>query len=209
METNETVYRADCPSRIILDQIADKWSMMVLEVLREPRRFNAIKRRLDGVTQRVLTQTLRKLERLGLHAIEVPTHPREGIDLGALEHAIVRHGPKACWLMTTFQNPLGSLMPEAKKRDLVALLARHGLPLIEDDVYAELYFGDKRPLPAKAFDQQGLVLHCSSFSKCLAPGYRLGWAAPGRFTQAVARRALARAGSAVSPASASWRTPTE
>lgn len=66
METNETVYRADCPSRIILDQIADKWSMMVLEVLREPRRFNAIKRRLDGVTQRVLTQTLRKLERNGM-----------------------------------------------------------------------------------------------------------------------------------------------
>lgn len=66
METNETVYRADCPSRIILDQIADKWSMMVLEVLREPRRFNEIKRRLDGVTQRVLTQTLRKLERNGM-----------------------------------------------------------------------------------------------------------------------------------------------
>ena len=66
MGTNETVYRADCPSRIILDQIADKWSMMVLEVLREPRRFNAIKRRLDGVTQRVLTQTLRKLERNGM-----------------------------------------------------------------------------------------------------------------------------------------------
>lgn len=66
METNETVYRADCPSQIILDQIADKWSMMVLEVLREPRRFNAIKRRLDGVTQRVLTQTLRKLERNGM-----------------------------------------------------------------------------------------------------------------------------------------------
>ena len=66
METNETVYSADCPSRIILDQIADKWSMMVLEVLREPRRFNAIKRRLDGVTQRVLTQTLRKLERNGM-----------------------------------------------------------------------------------------------------------------------------------------------
>lgn len=66
METNETVYRADCPSRIILDQIADKWSMMVLEVLREPKRFNEIKRRLDGVTQRVLTQTLRKLERNGM-----------------------------------------------------------------------------------------------------------------------------------------------
>ncbi|MFB9948720.1 winged helix-turn-helix transcriptional regulator [Rhizobium puerariae] len=63
---NDPVYRADCPSRVILDQIADKWSMMVLAVLNEPRRFNAIKRRLDGVTQRVLTQTLRKLERNGM-----------------------------------------------------------------------------------------------------------------------------------------------
>ncbi|MDW5502482.1 helix-turn-helix domain-containing protein [Pseudomonas lundensis] len=66
MNKTDPIYRADCPSRIILDQIADKWSMMVLEVLREPRRFNAIKRRLDGVTQRVLTQTLRKLERNGM-----------------------------------------------------------------------------------------------------------------------------------------------
>lgn len=63
---NDPIYRADCPSRVILDQIADKWSMMVLAVLSEPRRFNAIKRRLDGVTQRVLTQTLRKLERNGM-----------------------------------------------------------------------------------------------------------------------------------------------
>jgi DNA-binding HxlR family transcriptional regulator len=60
------VYRADCPSREILDQIADKWSMLALTVLCEPHRFNAIKRRLDGVSQRVLTQTLRKLERNGL-----------------------------------------------------------------------------------------------------------------------------------------------
>ncbi|HGM5576487.1 TPA: winged helix-turn-helix transcriptional regulator [Serratia marcescens] len=66
MDTTDLVYRADCPSHIVLDQIADKWSMMVLEVLREPQRFNAIKRRLDGVTQRVLTQTLRKLERNGM-----------------------------------------------------------------------------------------------------------------------------------------------
>ena len=66
MDKTDVVYSADCPSRIVLDQIADKWSMMVLEVLREPQRFNAIKRRLDGVTQRVLTQTLRKLERNGM-----------------------------------------------------------------------------------------------------------------------------------------------
>jgi len=133
---------------------------------------------------------LQALERMGLRAIEVPTHPREGIDLDALEQAVVRHKPAACWLMTTFQNPLGSLMPAAKKKSLVELLTRHGLPLIEDDVYAELYFGDKQPAPAKAFDTEGLVLHCSSFSKSLAPGYRIGWAAPGRYTRDVARRKL-------------------
>ena len=143
---------------------------------------------------------LQALERMGLQAIEVPTHPREGIDLTALEHAISRHKPKACWLMTTFQNPLGSSMPEAKKKALVELLARHQLPLIEDDVYAELYFGDKRPAPAKAFDTQGLVMHCSSFSKCLAPGYRIGWAAPGRFVKSVARQKLTTTLSASAPA---------
>jgi DNA-binding transcriptional MocR family regulator len=133
---------------------------------------------------------LQALERLGLKAIEVPTHPREGVDLAALAHAIERHAPAACWLMTTFQNPLGSLMPAPKKKALVALLAEHGIPLIEDDVYAELYFGDRRPLPAKAFDTQGLVMHCSSFSKCLAPGYRIGWVAAGRHAKAVARSKL-------------------
>lgn len=143
---------------------------------------------------------LQALERLGLHAIEVPTHPREGIDLAGLEAAIVRHRPTACWLMTTFQNPLGSLVPTAKKKALVELITRYGVPLIEDDVYAELYFGDQRPPPAKAFDTQGLVLHCSSFSKCLAPGYRIGWAAPGRFTRGVARQKLTTTLSASAPA---------
>jgi DNA-binding transcriptional MocR family regulator len=133
---------------------------------------------------------LQTLERHGLHAVEVPTHPREGVELGALDAAIRRHAPKACWLMTSFQNPLGASMPEAKKRELVELLARHELPLIEDDVYGELHFGARRPLPAKAFDTRGLVLHCSSFSKTLAPGYRIGWAAPGRYAQRVARLKL-------------------
>ena len=64
--TPRPIYRADCPSRAILDQIANKWSMLVLAILREPRRFNEIKRLLDGITQRVLTQTLRKLERNGM-----------------------------------------------------------------------------------------------------------------------------------------------
>lgn len=145
---------------------------------------------------------LQALERLGLQAIEVPTHPREGIDLDALAIALQRHRPKACWLMTNFQNPLGSLMPDEKKRALVELLTRHQVPLIEDDVYGELYFGSQRPVPAKAFDTKGLVLHCSSFSKCLAPGYRVGWAAPGRYAQAVARLKLTTTLSASVPAQA-------
>jgi DNA-binding transcriptional MocR family regulator len=143
---------------------------------------------------------LQALERMGLRAIEVPTHPGEGIDLEALELAIAAHKPTACWLMTTFQNPLGSLMPDSKKKALVELLARHELPLIEDDVYAELYFGERRPAPAKAFDTQGLVLHCSSFSKCLAPGYRIGWTSAGRFARKVARQKLTTTLSTSAPA---------
>ncbi|MGH8808316.1 MAG: PLP-dependent aminotransferase family protein [Noviherbaspirillum sp.] len=145
---------------------------------------------------------LQALERVGLKAIEVPTHPREGVDLDALALALERHHPKACWLMTNFQNPLGSLMPDEKKRALVELLTRHDVALIEDDVYGELYFGSRRPVPAKAFDTKGLVMHCSSFSKCLAPGYRVGWAAPGRYTQTVARHKLITTLSASAPAQA-------
>jgi DNA-binding transcriptional MocR family regulator len=122
------------------------------------------------------------------------------MDLAQLVMALERHRPRACWLMTNFQNPLGSLMSDEKKQALVALLARHEVPLIEDDVYGELYFGSRRPLPAKAFDKPGLVMHCSSFSKCLAPGYRIGWAVPGRFTRDVARLKLTRTLSASVPA---------
>jgi DNA-binding transcriptional MocR family regulator len=134
---------------------------------------------------------LQAVEMLGLKAVEIPTSPRDGVDLGALAQAIDRHGIRACWLMTTFQNPLGATMPEAKKRDLVQLLEKRRVPLIEDDVYAELYLGDERPRPAKAFESKGGVLHCGSFSKCLAPGYRLGWVAAGRFAADVQKRKIA------------------
>lgn len=132
---------------------------------------------------------LQALESHGLRAIEVATDPKSGIDLAALDHAIDRHRPAACWLMTSFQNPLGSAMSSEKKRALVALLARRRVPLIEDDVYHELYFG-RRPALAKAFDDEGWVLHCGSFSKSLAPGYRVGWIAPGRFLTSVAQAKL-------------------
>lgn len=133
---------------------------------------------------------LQALERLHLKAVEVATDPVTGVDLASLAMLIERE-PKlrACWFMTNFQNPLGALMPTPCKRELVALLARHRVPLIEDDVYAELYdaASAQRPPPAKTFDREGLVMHCSSFSKCLAPGYRIGWAAAGRYAPVVQR----------------------
>lgn len=130
---------------------------------------------------------LQTLERLHLKALEVKTDPVEGVDLNALATLLKRHKVAACWFMPTLQNPLGTLMSDDKKRALVKLLTQHDVPLIEDDVYAELHFGARRPLPAKAFDPKGLVLHCASFSKCLAPGYRVGWAAAGRYAKDVAR----------------------
>lgn len=131
---------------------------------------------------------LQAIEALGLRAIEVPTSAVHGVDIAALAGLLDRHPIRACWFMTTFQNPLGALMPEEAKQELVRVLARHDVALIEDDVYAELYFGARRPRPTKAFDRNGRVLDCGSFSKCLAPGYRVGWVAAGRYAKAVARR---------------------
>lgn len=131
---------------------------------------------------------LQAIEAVGLKALEIPTHPREGVELAPLAQALRRQPIRACWFMTNFQNPLGATMPAEKKAELVNLLAKHQVPLIEDDVYAELYFGTERPRPAKAFDNSGLVIHCSSFSKSLAPGYRLGWVAAGQFAERIQRR---------------------
>jgi DNA-binding transcriptional MocR family regulator len=127
--------------------------------------------------------TLASLERLGMKVVEVPTDAVTGVDIDALRRLLEQHPVKACCFMTNFQNPLGALMPDEKKRDLVSLLAEKRIPLIEDDVYAELYFTARPPKPTRAFDTQGLVLNCGSFSKCLAPGYRIGWVAAGRYAE--------------------------
>jgi DNA-binding transcriptional MocR family regulator len=144
--------------------------------------------------------SLQALERLKMKALEIPVHPQDGLDLAALADALKRRPVKACWFMTSFQNPTGASMSLEKKKALVALLASHDIPLIEDDVYAELYFGSRGFLPAKAFDRKGLVMHCSSFSKTLAPGYRVGWVSPGRFGQQIERLRLMTTLSASLPA---------
>ena len=129
---------------------------------------------------------LQALESLGLLACEIPTHPQHGVDLDALKSTLDRKKVAACLFTTSFNNPLGSNMPEENRRVLVQeILAPRGIPLIEDEIYAELYHGPTRPKSCRAFDREGLVLVCSSFSKCLAPGYRVGWIVPGRFGQRV------------------------
>jgi DNA-binding transcriptional MocR family regulator len=133
---------------------------------------------------------LQVLERLQLKAVEIPVHPREGIDLKALSQSLEQLPIKACWFMSSLQNPLGASMSETKKQALYELLVEHQVPLIEDDVYAELYFGSHPPKPVKSFDRDGLVMHCSSFSKSLAPGYRIGWVAGGRYAEQIARLKL-------------------
>ncbi len=134
--------------------------------------------------------TLQVLERLKLKAVEIPVHPREGIDLESLADSLQRLPIKACWFMSSLQNPLGASMSEDKKRALYELLHSHQVPLIEDDVYAELYYGTQPPKPVKSFDRDGLVMHCGSFSKSLAPGYRVGWVAGGRYAEQISRLKL-------------------
>ncbi len=135
--------------------------------------------------------TLLLLEDLGLKALQIPTDPTEGLLLEPLADAIQRHRPAAVLASPTVQNPLGASMPVAKKQALVALAERAGIPLIEDDVYGDLVGEGQRPPACKAFDQSGNVIYCSSLSKTLAPGWRIGWIAAGRYHTKVLQARMA------------------
>lgn len=127
------------------------------------------------------------MESLGLKVVEIPTDPATGVDIDGLENAITKFDIRACLFVCNFNNPLGSCMPEEKKKRLVNLISKHDIPLIEDDIYGELYFGKTRPHTCKTYDRKGLVIQCGSFSKSLAPGYRIGWTIPGKFKERVIR----------------------
>jgi DNA-binding transcriptional MocR family regulator len=128
---------------------------------------------------------LQTIEQLGLKALEIPTDPRTGVSLPALRDALNRKQIAACLFVTNCHNPLGFTMPDTNKRQLVRLLAEHDVPLIEDDVYGDITFDTVRPGLCRSFDNDGRVLLCSSFSKTLAPGARVGWCAPGRYFERV------------------------
>lgn len=129
---------------------------------------------------------LQAIEQLGIRAIEVPATARTGLDLDALQEVLEQGLVKAVLAAPNVSNPLGSVMPDENKERLVKLCARHDVPLIEDDVYGDLAF-DGRPRPAAAWDRDGRVLLIGSISKTLAPGYRIGWIAPGRYAERIER----------------------
>jgi DNA-binding transcriptional MocR family regulator len=124
---------------------------------------------------------LQLLETLGLRAVEIPSDPKHGINPADLTKALSTFEVAACILSGNFNNPDGALTPDAAKREIVDILAARGIPLVDDDVSADLHFDAQRPASFKQYDKKGLVVFCSSFSKTIAPGYRAGWMLPGRF----------------------------
>lgn len=125
------------------------------------------------------------LENLGLKVVEISSSPVTGLDLEGLQQAIKKYPVKACIVIPNFNNPLGGCMPDENKKKLVEIISQKNIPLIEDDIYGELYFGKTRPRTCKYYDTKGLVMYCSSLSKSLSPGYRIGWTIPGKFLEQV------------------------
>ena len=122
---------------------------------------------------------------LNLKVLEIPVDPETGVNIEYLEEAIDKHPVKACLFVPNFSNPTGSCMPDHRKQRLVKLLTAKKIPMIEDDIYGEIYFGKSRPHNCKSYDKEGWVILCSSVSKSIAPGYRVGWCLPGRFKEQV------------------------
>ena len=130
---------------------------------------------------------LQLIEDLNMQAMEIPADPVLGLDIESLALTLDEHDIRAALLIPTFQNPLGFDMEAAAKEQLVALFTERGIPIIEDNIYGNLYFGERKPLPLKHFDRQGMVLSCNSFSKDLMPDLRLGWLLAGKYREKVKR----------------------
>ena len=127
------------------------------------------------------------VERLGLKTVPIPI-TENGLDIDFLRKAIEKYDIKAGLFVTNFHNPTGTCLPDLKKKELVELMTKNQIPLIEDDIYGELYFGKNRPSTCKYYDTEGWVLYCSSLSKTIAPGYRVGYCQPGRFLEEFAHQ---------------------
>jgi DNA-binding transcriptional MocR family regulator len=142
------------------------------------------------------------IESLGMKALEVYTCTEDGVCSTELAKVLDQHPVKACLFSSAINNPLGSMMTNEQRQELVKLLESRDIPLIEDEVYSDLYLTEKRPIPAQLYSEKGLVLTCSSFSKTAAPGYRIGWLLPGKFEECAKR--IKRAQSCSTPMLQQW-----
>jgi len=123
--------------------------------------------------------------------LEIPS-TANGIELVQLEQAMKANKISACLLTANHQNPTGHSLSNQQKQEVVKLATQYSIPIIEDDVFRELSHQQSIPLPLKYFDQQGWVIWCSSASKTLAPGLRIGWCLPGRFKNKFIQQRMAR-----------------
>jgi DNA-binding transcriptional MocR family regulator len=118
---------------------------------------------------------LQCLESLGLNILEVPICAEIGIEVDDIKKALRQHKVKAAILTPSFNNPTGSLVPDKHKQEIVQALASEGVWIIEDDIYADLPYHGSAPKPMKAYDEQDKIILVSSFSKTVAPGFRVGY----------------------------------
>lgn len=141
--------------------------------------------------------TMQLLRGFNIKAIEIPTDPQTGISIEALELVLEQWPIKGVILVPNCNNPLGFIMPDERKRAILSLAQRHDIAIFEDDIYGELANDYPRPRTIKSWDIDGRVLLCSSFTKTLAPGLRVGWIAPGRYLDRVLHMKYATSGTNV------------
>jgi DNA-binding transcriptional MocR family regulator len=130
---------------------------------------------------------MQALEYLDLKVATIPSCSESGIEVADLKDACSKLSIKACILVSNFNNPDGASFSTEQKKQIAAFANQKQIPIIEDDLYGELFFKGNRPDTIKAYDEGGWVMYCNSFTKTLVPGFRIGWCAPGRFTHQVAR----------------------
>lgn len=168
------------PDRILVTNGAMEAINLCLEAVTKPGDIVAVESpTFHGILQ--------SLEGRGLKALEIRVHPQTGLILSDLESALSKNKIAACVFMPRCHNPIGCSMPEENKLKLVRMLGERNIPLIEDDSIGELCFQTNHPLPAKAYDEFDNVLYCSSFSKTLAPGFRIGWVSAGKYHKELER----------------------
>src|SRR5690606_22441572 len=118
---------------------------------------------------------LQLIESMGMYAMEIPTNPVSGIEVEKFREIMENNKIKACILISNFNNPLGTMTPPESKKKIIQIVTEQNIPIIESDVYSDLYFGDYRPKPYKTYDDYNMVVTCSSLSKTVSAGLRIGW----------------------------------